>query len=242
MPDRRLHRGPHPEDATLFAATATSKLRAAVADLSWLLSRGYADVAATGLVGDRYRLVHRQRVAVRRCACTDDQQAERARRRVPLTACAGVTVAVDGFNLLTTLEAALAGGVVLRARDGCVRDMASMHGSWKRVTETAPAIALLLDVLAAAAPRAITVVLDRPVNNSGRLAALLRAAAVTRDLPCAVVLSAHADREVVAQGDVIATADSAVLDRAPAHVDLGGVALVRLAPAPWIVDLGAAGD
>ena len=38
--------------------------------------------------------------------------------------------------MLTTIEAALAGGVILAARDGAYRDMASMHGSYRKVAET----------------------------------------------------------------------------------------------------------
>src|SRR5688500_10446127 len=53
MPDHRSHRGPHPEDAGLFAPAVHPTLRSAVADLSWLLTRGYADPSALKLVGDR---------------------------------------------------------------------------------------------------------------------------------------------------------------------------------------------
>jgi Protein of unknown function (DUF434) len=63
VPDKRTHRGPHPVDAQLFAPENWPQLQAAVADLSWLLGRGYASVASLKLVGDRYRLDQRQRAA-----------------------------------------------------------------------------------------------------------------------------------------------------------------------------------
>ena len=186
MPDRREHRGPHPEDAELFAVAKVSTLEAAVCDLSWLLTRGYSDTAATKVVGDRYQLTRRQRVAVRRCACTDAQRTQRGTSRVAMSALAGEHVAVDGFNVLLTVEAALAGGVILGARDGCRRDLASMHGTWKRVAETTVAVGLVLDALAAVDPAAVTFILDRPVANSGRLAAVIRAAAESRLPACRV--------------------------------------------------------
>src|SRR5688572_27209912 len=40
MPDTRKHRGPGPKDQIWFGTDARASLRAAVADLSWLLSRG----------------------------------------------------------------------------------------------------------------------------------------------------------------------------------------------------------
>ena len=80
MPDTRKHRGPGPQDPAWFGPDARPDLAAAVADLSWLLSRGYAEPSSLKLVGDRYRLVERQRVAVLRSACSD---AALARRRAP---------------------------------------------------------------------------------------------------------------------------------------------------------------
>src|SRR5205823_1840313 len=49
-------------------------------------------------------------------------------------------------------EAALGGGVILLARDGCFRDMASMHGTYRKVDETVPAIRLLGQVLSVLRP------------------------------------------------------------------------------------------
>ena len=77
MPDARAHRGPDPRDRDAFAPAAWPRLREAVADLSWLLTRGYAEASSLKLVGDRLALTERQRMAVRRCACAD---AARARR------------------------------------------------------------------------------------------------------------------------------------------------------------------
>src|SRR5215213_2775070 len=140
MPDVRHHRGPHPEDRSLFGPDWEGRLRTAVSDLSWLLSRDYASPSALKVVGDRYGLTARQRTAVMRCACTDEARAGRLAREVSVAALAGRRLWIDGYNVLTTVEAALAGGVVIVGRDGAWRDMASMHGTWRRVEETGPAI------------------------------------------------------------------------------------------------------
>ena len=80
MPDRRKHRGPHPEDDRLFGRPTWPVLRRAAGDLGWLLSRGYPANSALKLVGDRYGLVARQRMAVGRCVCSDEEVARRAMR------------------------------------------------------------------------------------------------------------------------------------------------------------------
>src|SRR5262249_11806265 len=78
---------------------------------------------------------------------------------------------VDGFNQLVTIERALAGGAILRGRDSALRDIASVHGTWRRSESTQQAIALVARSLPASG---VAWVLDAPVSNSGRLAQLLR--------------------------------------------------------------------
>src|SRR4051794_30650227 len=100
MPDTRKHRGPGPQDPIWFGAEAQAGLRAAAGDLSWLLSRGYAAPSALMLVGNRYGLVERQRVAVLRSACADAALASRRSRELDLRAIRGRPLRIDGFNLI----------------------------------------------------------------------------------------------------------------------------------------------
>lgn len=148
MPDKRTHRGPHPADAELFAPEMLPRLRQAVADFSMLLTKGYADKSALKLVGDRFSLTQRQRLAVMRSACSDRQRQSRLEREVPVEALAGRSIAIDGYNLLITIEAALSGGLLFKGRDGCLRDLASIHGTYRKVEETIPAIEQIGDFLA----------------------------------------------------------------------------------------------
>lgn len=230
MPDRRRHRGAHPADAALFADDRLAVLRQATADLSWLLGRGYADAAALTLVGDHFQLPRRARIAVRRCAATDAQVTGRTAKRVDV---AGRDVIVDGFNVLVNVESALGGGVLLRGRDGVVRDMASVHGTYRSVDETRHAARLLLAALAPAA--SVRWLLDRPVGNSGRTAAMLREEGAAN-----VELLDAVDAELKASGRAVATGDGPVIDAAAAHVDLVGVVLAGLEVR--IVDLGGQND
>ncbi|MCB9553477.1 MAG: DUF434 domain-containing protein [Myxococcales bacterium] len=237
MPDTRAHRGPHPRDSELFSTAWLAPLRAAVADLAWLLGRGYATASALKLVGDRHALRERQRTAVLRATCSDAERADRLARRRPLGGLAGAVVAIDGFNVLTTVEAALAGGVVLRGRDGCHRDMASMHGSYRRVAETAPAARAVAAVLHDAGVAGAIWYLDRPVSNSGRLAAGLAELAAEAGLSWQVELVADPDPVLAAAPTLVATADSGILDRCGGWVDLARHAVERVAPAAWVLDL-----
>ena len=114
-----------------------------MADFSLLLTKGYADKSALKLVGDRFSLTQRQRLAVMRSSCSDQQRQSRLARRVPVEALAGQPLAIDGYNLLITIEAALSGGLIFQGRDGCFRDLASIHGTYRKVEETIPALKLI---------------------------------------------------------------------------------------------------
>ncbi|HTI50124.1 MAG TPA: DUF434 domain-containing protein, partial [Planctomycetaceae bacterium] len=215
MPDRRKHRGPHPDDERLFSPEMLPRLRVATADLSWLLSRDYTSASALKLVGDRYDLEQRQRTAVARCACSDAAQALRQARQVSIDAIRDRTLLIDGYNLLTTVEVALAGGFVLAARDNAFRDMASMHGTWRRVTETVPAIELIGRFLAEAEIVNCHWYLDRPVSNSGRLKRILLDHSIAKNWHWEVELVDDPDRILETATMPVATADSAILDCCP---------------------------
>ena len=225
MSDRRRHRGPHPGDETLFADERLCELRTATSELSWLLSRGYASNAALALVGDRYQLRSRQRRAVLRCACAAAGVETRQARRVEVAQLEGRDVAVDGFNVLITIEAALSGGVVLVGLDGTYRDLSSVHGTYRTVEETPRALELLGPPLAAA-------------SNSGRLAQLARETAEAHGWPWSVELVDSPDAVLCKLSEaVVATSDGPLIDRCADWIDLPRWVIETAAPSAWCLDL-----
>ncbi len=236
MPDRRAHRGPHPEDARLFGPEFWPRLRAATDDLSRLLSGGYAPVSAGALVGDRYQLFARQRTAVARSACSDAALRRRRDHQAAAEALRGQPLWLDGYNVLTTVEAAAAGGVILRARDGCYRDMASMHGSYRAVSETVPALAFIGQTAQDLGIAECCWYLDRPVSNSGRLKRIMEDLAARRGWCWRVELVPSPDRLLVAADQLVATADSAILDRCRSWFNLAREVIVRHVPGAFVVE------
>jgi hypothetical protein len=237
MPDIRTHRGPHPADARLFAPEAVRRVRAALGDYCLLLSKGYAEKSSLKLVGDRFALTKRQRLAVMRSGCSDTQRLDRLGRRLPLAASAARGPAVDGYNLLITLEAALGGGYIFRGRDGCLRDLASLHGTYRKVEETIPAVALIGGFLAENGISRALLLLDRPVSNSGRLKALMAAAAERNGWKWDIRLSDSPDAVLKKTGLAVASSDSAILDACGGWVNLAGAIVEAKVPSAKIVDL-----
>lgn len=239
VPERRRHRGPDPEDAASFGPDALPRLRAATHDASWLLSRGYSSKAVGTLTGDRYQLTERQRRAVMRCAAGEEAVARRLARQRALEAAGGRTLAVDGFNVLLTVEAALAGGVLLLGRDGCLRDMASMHGRFLETEETEAALVAVGRTLAAAPPASVWWLFDAPVSHSGRLAAQVEALAAAHGWPWRAETVPNPD-PVLKGEPLVATADGAILEVAEAWVNLARITVERSRISPWVLNLDGA--
>ncbi len=237
VPDKRSHRGPHPQDARLFAAEMLPRLQTATGELAWLLDRGYAVASSLKLVGDRHDLTRRQRVAVARCASSTQAVRERQQRRVEPAQARDQEIWIDGYNVLTTIEAALGGGVLLLGRDGCCRDMASMHGSYRKVAETGPALELLGRVLESWGVAECRWWFDRPVSNSGRLKTMLLNLAASHAWPWRVELVPDPDAILAGTSHIVATADSVVLDRCGPWINLAREALAAELPGAPIIDL-----
>lgn len=229
-------RGAHPDDASLFAPSERPTLRAAVADLSWLRTRGYGDAAAQTLVGDRYRLTRRQRNAVGRLACGDAVAAHRRVRRRRPSALAGEWLEIDGFNVLITLEGALGGAYSFVGRDGAVRDVNPVQGTYRPVADTDRAIQAVGAVARRHGLEGLVWRLDDHVSNVGRLRARLDARR-PEGLGWRIRVQDHVDRALRDSDRTVATSDSGILDDVRRWCALERAVYARLPAEPHVCDL-----
>ena len=236
-PDLRQHRGRHPADEKLFNDAQLQRLRTAVAELSWLVSHDYAPKAALKLVGDKHSLTERQRLAVSRAACSDASLVGRTSSLQSIESIKGEDLIIDGFNLIITVEAALSGGVLLLCRDESIRDLSSVHGSYRAVSETDSAITLVGRTLEGLQPKSVEWVLDRPVSNSGRLTKRVLDLANDHGWPWSAELLFNPDERVVSAGKIAITADSVILDRVARWVNLKRYLIETVLAGAWLLDL-----
>jgi len=221
----------------LFSAEAIGDLRAALADYSLLLTKGYAAKSALKLVGDRFALAQRQRLALMRCACSDQQRAARKACRVESPALAGETLVIDGYNVLITIEAALSQGIIFGGRDGCYRDLASVHGTYRKVHETVPAVQLIGAFLKEKSVREARWLLDSPVSNSARLKTVIRELAEKDAWNWQVELLLSPDVELKQTDLMVATSDSVVLDHCKRWINLTTEIIEQKLPCAQVIDL-----
>ena len=237
MANRQHNRGPHPEDIDLFSHQHFASLQLATADLSWLLSRGYASPSSLKLVGDRFALVSRPRTAVLRSACSDRALERRNSRAVTPRQLRGSELEIDALNLLITIEAALSGGVVLVGRDGAYRDMASIHGSYRQVNQTRQAIEMAGQFLRQHGAGQVLWRIDRPVSNSGRLSEMISRHASELDLPWQTRLDDDPDQVLGTEHPLVVSADAVVLDRVELWANLARWVVEQEIRGAWIVPM-----
>ena len=150
---------------------------------------------------------------------------DRTARQVAADAVAGKDVVIDGFNVLTTVEAALGGAVVLVCRDTTCRDIAGIHGSYRKVAETLPALERVSAVLQSLGVRHCHWLFDRPVSNSGRIRGVVLDTAAERAADWSVDLVDDPDPILGNTSEIVATADSAILDGGPPWLNLARIAI-----------------
>ena len=189
------NRGKEGRDDLLFGTPKMQeKLKEAVADMQYLVSRGYAQKSSVQLVGNRYRLNARQQQALQGMSASKQQITQRESTCISLTNLKGKDVIIDGFNLIIILESALSQAYIFKGLDRCYRDLSSVYGTYKRVQQTEKALLLIGSTLKQAEVKSVLWVLDKPVSNSGRLKTRLRELAEQDHYNWGVILENNPDK------------------------------------------------
>lgn len=215
MPNTQKHRGQHTKDKVIFSQKWMPILRTAVEDLSFLLSRNYSQKSALKLVGDRYKLTERQRKAISRASCSESAMFFRHKHTLDMEFLEGETVLIDGYNILITIETALSKGILLKCKDDCYRDIASVHGTYRKVEETIPALQKIGENLESLKIKQAIWFLDAPISNSGRLRQTMLAHAQSQNWTWEVELVNNPDKTIVEEKKIALSSDGWVLDHAP---------------------------
>ncbi len=186
------------------------KLLLAVDDLSYLLEKNYGIKAALQLVGNRYLLNERQQKAVRGMAASDTNI--KIRKEKQITNLKGKVIIIDAFNLLITLESLLSGAFLFKGRDGCFRDLSSVHGTYKRVLQTENVLKMIGQACLDLEIEKALWVFDKPVSNSGRMKVMLYDIAKENGFPWHVILDYNPDKYLVDSNAIIVSSDAWILN------------------------------
>lgn len=217
------NRGKNTGDDELFGSPKqTDKLKLAVQDMQYLLSRGYAEKASSELIGNRYRLKTRQIQAFRSTSASMNQVEHRKSKQLSITDLKDQTVYLDGFNILILLESLLSEAYIFEGSDGCYRDLSGVHGTYKRVNQTQQSIEWIDLFFQKSQPQKLIWIFDKPVSNSGRIKQIILEYTLEKNLNWEVELEYNPDRFLAENAFIAVSSDAWILDNAKNWFNLVG--------------------
>jgi hypothetical protein len=210
-------------------------LQKAAEDFRYLLNRGYPRKAALELVGNRYGLTFDERHFLHRGVFSEVDSEARRERIVSPEAIKNKDLAVDGHNVLITVEAGLSGRPLILADDGFIRDISRLSGSFKKTEVTEKALQWIVALLKKWRPRHTLFLFDAPISKSGILAQELRTLLKKENLPGDALAMKVPEKTLIGFQGVIATSDTAIIDRSEKVIDLAGeIIRIRIGSKPLL--------
>lgn len=190
-------------------------------DFRYLLGKGYPRAGALKFVSDHYRLYSKQRHILNRTVIKPEIVEKRKKKKIECDQITGRSLAIDGYNVLIGVETALEGYPLWISDDWYVRDTRGKFNNFKMTDTTILAVSELMEILHRYSPSRTTILLDRPMSNSGNLAALFRKKMKEHGIEGDALTSNHVDYDLKnIQADIIATSDGIIIDSVDKVVDI----------------------
>ncbi len=200
-------------------------LQEAAEDFRFLLNRGYPRKAALELVGNRYALTSDERHLLHRGVFSNSDSESRRKRQVSVGDARGKDLAIDGHNVLITVEAGISGRPFVLGDDGFIRDISGRSGSFERTETTEKAIQFVIRAIKKIKPSQTLFLLDAPISKSGELAEEVRNYLKRENIPGDAWAVKVPERILIGFPGMVATSDTAIIDRSKKVLDLAGYIL-----------------
>lgn len=197
-------------------------LQEAAEDFRYLLNREYPRKASLQLVGNRYGLDYDQRHLLHRGVFSKADSESRRRKKIQLGEIQERDLAIDGYNVIITIEAGPSGRPLVLGDDGFIRDISGLSGAYKKTSKTEEALQLIFSALRKAKPCQTLFLFDSPISMSGELAQEARNLLKKHSLPGDALAVKVPERILIGFRGIIATSDTAIIDQSKKVVDLAG--------------------
>ncbi|MBU0762928.1 MAG: DUF434 domain-containing protein [Candidatus Altiarchaeota archaeon] len=201
------------------------KLPGAQEDLRFLLDRGYRKEYALKFVGDHHNLLLKERNLLFRQTYSQREIQVTLSKLKPTEFITGRHLVIDGFNVLITIEHAMANGEVFLCQDGLVRDNVAAFSNYKIKESTRKAADKVIEILVKCPPKDICWVFDSQISGSGTLSQYVMKRLSEEKLQGESITSPTADHQISKLNLLTATSDSALIDRLVRVVDLPAAVL-----------------
>ncbi len=198
-------------------------------DLKYLLNRGYRKKYALEFVANHYRLTLDERHLLARCVFSDSWVNGVRKKLLRSEELRGKTIAIDGFNVLITLESLVEGKAIL-CEDSLVRDL-KYQGKYRFNENTERLLRETGRALGELGVDRAVFFYGRNVPKSGVVKALTEKSLEEFGVPGEVYLVKSPDFELKGF-ETVATADVGVVSKASHVFDLARHVAGRLGKRP----------
>ena len=205
----------------------SKNLPTAANDFRYLLNRGYPRKATLELIGNRYGLTSDERHLLHRGIFSYPDSRSRRKKKINPRGVRNKNFAIDGHNVLITIEAGLSGRPLILGDDGFLRDISGLSGSFKKTETTEKAIRLIINTLKNIKPRKSLFLFDAPISMSGKLAQEVRGQLKREKLLGDAIAVKVPERILIGFPGVVATSDTAIIDQSKKVLDLAGYILKK---------------
>lgn len=205
----------------------SNDLQEAAKNFRYLLNRGYPRKISLELVGNRYGLTFDERHLLHRGVFADVDVQRRLSKKILLKAIKNQDLAIDGHNVIITIEAGLSAQPLVLGDDGFLRDISGRSGSFKKTERTMEAIGLIMDLFKQWTPRQTLFLFDAPISKSGRLALEVRNLLKIENLSGDAMAVNVPEKILIGFPGIVATSDTAIIDRSKNVIDLAGYIVGR---------------
>ena len=191
-------------------------------DFRFLLNRGYPRKVTLELVGNRYGLTADERHLLHRGVFSNSDSELRRKKKISIGDVRGKDLAVDGHNVIITIEAALSERPLVFGDDGFIRDISGISGSFKKTEMTEKVIQLIIRAIKKIKPSQTLFLLDAPISKSGELAETIRNYLRKENIPGDAMAVKVPEKILIGFPGVAATSDTAIIDQSKKVLDLAG--------------------
>lgn len=205
----------------------SKNLQKAAEDFRYLLNKGYPRKAALELVGNRYGLTSDDRHLLHRGVFSNSDSKSRQKKIISIKEVQNKDLAIDGHNIVITIEAGLSGRPLISGDDGFIRDISGLSGSFRKTETTEKAIQFIIHAIKKIKPRHTLFLFDAPISMSGKLAQEVRSWLKKENLSGDAMAVKVPEKILIGFPGVIATSDTAIIDQSKKVLNLAGYILKK---------------
>lgn len=212
------------------------KMEDAVADIRYLLERGYPRRGAITYVCNHYRFDTGVRHIFTRVIYPEDVTGSRKTKTVGCDKVKGEKVWIDGYNVLIGIESALTGEPVYLCDDGFIRDTRGVFRNYRCSGATVEALDAVLEGLVRSKPSEVEILFDSQISKSGETARWVDKRIKDAGLSGSAGTSKHVDHDLKNCIGVVSTSDGSIIDAAKKVVNLQACVLAQQNITPIMIE------